>query len=92
LVNITNTIHKMFTEGCDYPSVWRISLCGVEYSAQDVALVQVDHDECIRCMSMLPLQDCRWSGCGVGRTVLLEKYLKNWHDDDRLLAVGWREC
>jgi hypothetical protein len=38
------------------------------------------------------IKECRWRGCGLVCTVFLEKYLKYWHDDDRLLAVGWREC
>jgi hypothetical protein len=40
--------------------------------------------EIYRCMSVIP---CKL-GCGLKYTVPLEKYLKSWHDNDRLLAVG----
>jgi len=46
---------KKLTAGCECLSGRRISIwwCGI--SAQVVAFVKMDHGECIRCMSMLPL-------------------------------------
>ena len=56
---------------------------GVEYSALSITFTKSCQVEPAWCMSAIP---CRM-GPSLKYTVLLEKYLKSWHDDDRLLAV-----
>jgi hypothetical protein len=85
LANLLKIRHKVFAKDMvalfdeEYPSD------GVEYSAHSIKFAKTYQDEPARCMSAIP---CRM-GPGLKYTVLLEKYLKSWHDDDRLLAVDW---